>query len=76
MNFHGWIAGGLIILGASLWLVSKALHSGALQSPESRLLLAIYVVLVGQFGLALQNYHARVAQTLESEESRKADDQA
>jgi uncharacterized membrane protein len=69
-NFYGWIFGGLIIIGVSLWLVWRALDAGALQSAECLLLLAIYFLLVGHLALALQNYHARVAERIESEDKK------
>ena len=74
MNFYGWIGGALFLIGASLWAVLRALRAGALHSPECLLLLAIYFILLGHLGLGLQNYSARVAKHLESEE--KKDDNA
>ena len=76
MNFYGWIAGGLCVIGSSLWLVLRALREGALHSPECLLLLAIYLILLGHLGLALQNYHARVAKSIESERTESDDDAA
>lgn len=71
MNFYGWIAGGVLVIGVSLLFVLWALLAGALRSPECLLLLAIYFILLGHLGLALQNYHARVARSIEAEEEKK-----
>ena len=76
MNFYGWLAAGILAIGTSLGFVVWALLSGAVQSPECLLLMAIYFVVVGHFCLALQNYHARVAKSIESEEAKKNDDVA
>jgi len=75
-NFYGWICGGLFVIGVSLGLVLWSLSAGALRSPECLLLLAIYFILLGHLGIALQNYHARVAERIESEEKRKDDNAA
>ena len=72
MNFYGWLAGGVIVIGASLWLIFQAIEAGALHSPQRLLLLAIYLMLLGHFGLALQSYHARVARNLEARENNKS----
>jgi hypothetical protein len=74
LNFYGWIGGGLFVIGISLCLVLWALRAGALQSPECLLLLAIYFILLGHLGLALQNYHARVAKSIEAEDEMKKND--
>ena len=44
-----------------------------MSGPVSLLLVAIYFVLLGHFGLALQTYHARVAKHLESEDEKNAE---
>ena len=71
LNFYGWMAGGLVLIGASLWFVLGAFRTGALYSPERHMLLAIYLVLLGHLGIALQNYHARVARSIEAEDQKK-----
>jgi hypothetical protein len=63
-NFYGWIIVGSGLITVSLLWAVQALVAGA-PSAESRLLLAIYVILLGQFLLGLTNYHARVARKLE-----------
>jgi hypothetical protein len=72
-NFYGWIFGGLLIVGASLWLIIRAFGDGAGQSPTCQILLAIYLVQMGHLGLALQNYHARVARSLDAKAPGKDD---
>jgi len=66
LNFYGWLGAGLLAIGASLWLVIRALRTGALDSPVSLLLLAIYFVLVAHLGLALQSYHGRLGHKLDA----------
>jgi len=70
MNFYGWIAAGLLVLGGSFWVVVRAMcmfDGWAVRSPHCLLLVAVYLVLWGQFGLALQNYCARVAEKLDAQ---------
>ena len=69
-NFYGWILGGLFVLGISLWFVFLAIQAGALRSPVCLLLLALYFVLLGILGVTLQNYHSRVAKSLDSKPPR------
>jgi len=67
MNLYGWIAAGLLVFVASARLVVRAMRTTAGASPtvEAALLLAIYFVLIGLFGLLLQSYCARVAKGIE-----------
>jgi hypothetical protein len=44
---------------------------GALRSPSGLLFIVIYLLLVGLLCLALQNYFARVAKTIEAEDAKK-----
>ena len=69
-NFYGWILGGLVVIGVSLWLAGLAIDAGAFESPVCLLLLAIYSVLLGILGVTLQNYHSRVAQSLDAKRQR------
>ena len=71
MNFYGWICTGLLLIGLSAWLVFRALKLDALRSSSAVLLIAICLVLLGLFGLALQNYCARVAKAVEDEDAKK-----
>jgi hypothetical protein len=68
-NFYGWIVVGLMIFGAALWYVIRAINLGADESPTGLLLMAIFFVLLGHFGIALANYCARVAKILDSGKS-------
>ncbi|MEM7148133.1 MAG: hypothetical protein AAF591_23725, partial [Verrucomicrobiota bacterium] len=62
--------GGLVI-ATSLVAVVAAIIKGALETPTDLLLLAIFLVVVGQFGVTIQCYCARVAETIDREEERK-----
>jgi hypothetical protein len=68
-NFYGWLVVGVTIFGASLWYVIRAINLGADESPIGLLLIAIFFVLLGHFGIALANYSARVAKILDSGKS-------
>ncbi len=72
-NFYGWIISGIFVLGGSFWFVIIALRAGASRYPSNLLLLAIYFILAGHFGLALQNYIARVASALDAKRRRDDD---
>lgn len=71
LNFYGWIAAGLIVAGVSLLLAVAAILTGALRSPEGIMLVAIYLILLGVFGIALQSYCARVAAAIERSDAEK-----
>ena len=75
-NFYGMNCMGIVVLGGSFWFVIRALKTGAGHTPLSLLLLAIYFVLLGHFGIAIQNYCARVARVLEEQEAQKKENQA
>jgi hypothetical protein len=75
-NFYGWVPGGLFVIGISLWFVFLAMQAGALRSPVCLLLIAIYFVLLGILGVTLQNYHSRVAKSLDSKRPRNDDNVA
>jgi hypothetical protein len=66
-NFYRWIVQGTFIIAFSLWCVITAISEGAFHAPTSSLLGAIYFVLLGQFGLALEAYCGRLAKHLDSE---------
>jgi len=70
-NFYGWIGAGLLTYAASTAFAWRAVWLADVQCPTILLLLAIWLVLLGQFGLALQNYCARVAQTMEADDKQK-----
>jgi hypothetical protein len=70
-NFFGWIAAGLAVMGVSLWCLIKAIQLGAVGSPTCLLLGAIYFIVLGHFGVSLQNYCSRVAKNIEAEDAEK-----
>jgi len=71
-NFYGWIGAGVLVMGVSIWCVVKAIQAGADRSPSCFLLGGIYFIVLGHFGIALQNYCARVAKNIEAEDAAKA----
>ena len=73
MNFYGWCVVGLLVMGASFWYVIRAVRAGASSTPEGLLLIAIYFVLLGHFGIGLHNYTARVAAKLDADDEQKAE---
>jgi divalent metal cation (Fe/Co/Zn/Cd) transporter len=76
MNFYGWLFAGLLVCGASAWLVWRALRATDSLSTEQSFLLAIYVMFVGQFCVAWHNYLARVAEKLDAPKKKDTDDHA
>lgn len=66
-NFYGWIIGGIGICAGSLFFAIKAIDAGASRSPTCMALLAVYLVMVGKFCLALQNYWSRLAEKLDKQ---------
>jgi hypothetical protein len=70
MNFYGWCVAGLLVMGVSAWCVIRAVRAGATGTPGGWLLMAIYFVLLGQFGIAIHNYTARVAEKLDAEDEQ------
>jgi hypothetical protein len=57
----------LAALGVSVYFVVKAVFA-SLRSPQNHLLFAIYFILMGHFAIAVHNYLARAARSLESAE--------
>ena len=63
-NFYGWLfAGLLIIIGSITFTVI-----GLINDKSNLIIAAIYFVLLGVFGIMLQNYHSRLAEKLDSQE--------
>jgi hypothetical protein len=60
MNFYGWLFTGLFVMGASPYYVKRGLDADQHLSSQEALLLAIYFVLLGHFGIALHTYLARI----------------
>lgn len=70
LNFYGWLFAGSMIVCFSLVHVCRALGAdGGRFSRQESLLLAIWLILLGQFLLALQKYLARVGRTLEAKQN-------
>ncbi len=76
MNFYGWLFAGLLVCGASAYFVWRALRAAGSLSTEESFLLAIYIMFVGQFGVAWHNYLARVAEKLDAPKKGETDDHA
>ena len=76
MNFYGWLFAGLLVYGASAYYVLRALRATEYLSTQESFLLAIYLMFLGQFGVAWHNYLARVAAMLDAEKKEKKDDHA
>jgi len=65
MNFYGWLVAGLFAIGASCYYVKRGLDADQYLSSQGALLLAIYFILLGHFGIAWHSYLARVAEKLD-----------
>ena len=68
-SFYTSIVVGLLVCGASLWYVIRAINLNVGRSPIGLLLMAIFFVLIGHFGLALAINCARMAKILDSEKN-------
>ena len=76
MNFYGWLVAGLLVIGGSTYFAKRALDAEQYLSSQGAMLIAIWLVLFGHFGVALHNYLARVAEKLDAPKSDKKDDHA
>jgi hypothetical protein len=70
-NYWGWRFAGVMVIFAAFLLICLAIFEDATDSPEGLVLIAICLVSIGQFGLSLQNYSARVMHTIEAEEAKR-----
>jgi hypothetical protein len=70
-NFYGWIFAGILCLGSSMVQMVEAFRAKSAGAVQDHLLLGIYLLLLGQFGLSLQNYCARVAKAIEEGDAKK-----
>jgi type VI protein secretion system component VasK len=70
LNFYGWIAAGLFVIVGSLlfWAVGFFFTFADPMFALAMVLSAIWVVLIGMFGLFLQLYCALLAEKLEKKE--------
>jgi len=64
-NFYGWNLTGLLVLSGSARYVLTAARAESAVAMQRDLLIGIYIVLLGCFGLLLQNYLARLATKLD-----------
>ena len=72
-SFYLAIVVGLLVCGASLWYVIRAINLNAGRSPIGLLLIAIFFVLFGHFGLAWSIHCARLAKILDSGKNEETD---
>jgi hypothetical protein len=64
-NFYGWnLAAAFILVGSARYALAGA-HAESALVMQRDLLIAIYIVMLGCFGLLLQNYLARLAAKLD-----------
>ena len=64
-NFYSWnLAAILVCYGSARYMLADARAESA-QTMQRDMLLGIYIVLLGCFGLLLQNYLARLAAKLD-----------
>jgi len=72
-NFWFWVVSGLLItvLAVGLMIYSATLLRLSIAGAQYAILVAIAVVLMGQFALALQKYHAKLAEKIEQQNKNK-----
>lgn len=68
-NFYGENLAALFIFVGSARFVLRAAHAESAMVMQRDLLIGIYILLLGCFGLLLQNYLARLAAKLEEKPS-------
>lgn len=64
-NFYGWNLAAVFVLVGSARYVLAGAHAESAQAMQRDMLLGIYILVLGCFGLLLQNYLARLAVKLE-----------
>jgi hypothetical protein len=64
-NFYGWNLAAVLVLVGSARYVLVGAHAESAQAMQRDMLLGIYILVLGCFGLLLQNYLARLAVKLE-----------
>jgi divalent metal cation (Fe/Co/Zn/Cd) transporter len=70
-NFYSWIVVGVLVFAGSFFEIYRASQS-EFEHPELiHVLIAIWIGLMGLFGISMQNYCARVAKKLEEDEAKK-----
>lgn len=56
MNFYCWLVAGLVVIGGSVYFAKRALDAEQYLSSQTALLIAIYFLVLGCFGVVLHNY--------------------
>jgi hypothetical protein len=74
MNFYGWLCVGLILMFICIACIISAGSCPDAQYRVDFLLVAILMPVIGLFGIAIQNYLARVAKNIEDQDRRKEND--
>jgi hypothetical protein len=74
MNFYGWLCVGLLLFLVSIGGALLSVKLSDTRYGVLCLLTAIWMLIAGIFGIALQNYLARVAKNIEDEDKRKETD--
>ena len=74
INFYGWLCAGLFLFLVSIGVVLLSAKLSDTRYGVLCLLIAIWMLVAGIFGIALQNYLARVAKNIEDEDKRKETD--
>ncbi len=68
MNFYNWLLTGLFLMGLSCYYVTRAIDAEDTMSSQTAMLIAIYLILLGHFGVSLHTYCARVAEKLDAQQ--------
>ena len=66
LNFYSWLVTGLGVFGSSAYFLVRGLQADQYLSAQVALLVAIYILLLGCFGVILHNYLARLAEKLDT----------
>jgi hypothetical protein len=74
MNFYGWIVAGLSVIGGSAYFAKRGLDAEQYLSSQTALLVAIYLLVLGCFGVIVHSYLGRVAEKLDAQRKEKKDD--
>lgn len=64
-NFYGWTLAAVLVFVSSTRYMLAGARAESAQAMQRDMLLGIYILLLGCFGLLLQNYLARLAVKLE-----------
>jgi len=70
-NFYGWIFTGILIFGLSFYLFGSMWKSNDILSVFKFGFASIILLLLGIFGVILQNYHSGVSKYLYENDNEK-----